>query len=56
MEIEAVVDMMKTGNDLLVSKTGDQEVMLPFVSSSVPVVDMANCLHSYRNWAMGVRH
>jgi 16S rRNA processing protein RimM len=42
MEIGVVVDTMKTGNDLLVIKTGDKEVMVPFVASIVPVVDMTN--------------
>jgi 16S rRNA processing protein RimM len=41
-EIGVVVDMMKTGNDLLVIKAGDKEVMVPFVASIVPVVDMVD--------------
>jgi 16S rRNA processing protein RimM len=39
-EIGVVVDLMKMGTDLLVIKTGDKDVMVPFVPAIVPVVDM----------------
>jgi 16S rRNA processing protein RimM len=40
-EIGVVVDLLKMGNDLLVVKAGDKELMLPFVAAIVPVVDLA---------------
>jgi 16S rRNA processing protein RimM len=41
-EVGVVVDMMKTGNDLLVIRAGDKELMVPFVGAIVPVVDVVN--------------
>jgi 16S rRNA processing protein RimM len=41
-EIGVVVDLMKMGTDLLVIKAGDKELMVPFVPSIVPVVNMVD--------------